>query len=215
MKLAGCNVSGVALNAKAQRTLEAARRLIGKRVEERRRSFVDQIVEGIRVFALAGRGVHGTEVEARAREMMDGAKRSRLAEASATGAQAGGESDGPRVVTVDDMLSAMNRQREPASATTAKPAAAGESTRAREDDPRDPMALVAEARELYLKGKDLYRKASSSGDRPSLKKAFDMLTEACDLAERAHTKRPTDRTIVRLIEDIAVLRYACFKQQVL
>jgi len=77
--------------------------------------------------------------------------------------------------------------------------------------------LYGLAKKRYQKGYAVYYKAMKRGPeaKPEFVQAFGILTEALEIAEKAFALAPKSRLIERLIEQIGMARYGCFKHQAL
>jgi hypothetical protein len=129
-----------------------------------------------------------------------------------------GPSDEPSIEEMTRAISA--RSRTEGAAAKGQPAGAATPPKTSEAAARtSPEAeeLYKLAKKRYQKGYAVYYKAMKRGPeaKPEFVKAFGILTEALEMAEKAFALAPKSRLIERLIEQIGMARYGCFKHQAL
>jgi len=129
-----------------------------------------------------------------------------------------GPSDEPSIEEMTRVISA--RSRTEGAAAKGQPAGAAVPPKIAETAAQaSPEAeeLYGLAKKRYQKGYAVYYKAMKRGPeaKPEFVQAFGILTEALEIAEKAFALAPKSRLIERLIEQIGMARYGCFKHQAL
>jgi hypothetical protein len=138
--------------------------------------------------------------------------------AAPSGEPLGEPSDEPSIEEMTRVIASRSRTEgaaakdQPAGATTPpKTAEAAAQTSPEAEE------LYQLAKKRYQKGYAVYYKAMKRGPeaKPEFVRAFGILTEALEIAEKAFALAPKSGRIERLIEQIGMARYGCFKHQAL